>query len=359
MAIIDQSLFNVLEPIASLSSGRKAELAQICFVERVSKDIDPLRMNMSKTTQALYLLKGDLGVNLVDDKKVILRGGSDVAKHPVNTRHKIKAAIALTDIDILRIDTDLLDIMMTWDQVSGNASLSETMTQADSTPQRSAIDWMNDTGVFSANKLQSGVFSRLPPANIEEMFKRMTSIKVEAGQMIIKQGTEGDYYYLIQKGIVEVSRASDPTQNPVVLAELVAGNAFGEEALVSGNKRNATVVMKTDGELLRLNKEDFIELLKAPLISQISMQEAKTKVAAGAQWVDVRLPSEYKYAHLEGAINLPLVEIRQLAETLNKSKTYILYCQTGRRSSAATFILAQSGFNVVTLEGGVKGSALL
>lgn len=39
--------------------------------------------------------------------------------------------------------------------------------------------------------------------------------------------------------------------------------------------------MKTDRELLRLNKEDFLELLKAPSIAQVSMADAKVRVAAG------------------------------------------------------------------------------
>jgi len=215
---------------------------------------------------------------------------------------------------------------------------------------------MNDTGVFSAFNLQSGVFSRLPTANIEEMFKRMTSIYVTADQVIIQQGGEGDYYYLIQSGTAEVSRVTDGSQPAVILAELSEGSAFGEEALVSDNKRNATVTMKTDGELLRLNKKDFVELLKAPLINQISRAQADEKVKAGAIWADVRLPTEYGYDHIKEAINLPLNEIRNLASTLDKSKVYILYCQTGRRSSAAAFILAELGFIATVLDGGTRYS---
>jgi rhodanese-related sulfurtransferase len=184
------------------------------------------------------------------------------------------------------------------------------------------------------------------------MFKRMTSVKVFAGQTIIQQGGEGDYYYLIQSGSAEVSRVVNSSQPAVILAELTKGGAFGEEALVSDNKRNATVTMKKDGELLRLNKQDFVELLKAPIINQLSMQDAQNKVSNGAVWADVRLPSEYKYDHIQNAINLPLNEVRQLIGRLDKNKEYILYCQTGRRSSAEAFILAQNGFKASVLEGG-------
>ena len=355
MAIADSSLLDHLEPIARLSVGRRKELAALCFIEKVNQDIDPMRMNMAKAAQAMYLIKGDLGLRYDDGRKARLRGGTEVTKHPVNADPKITDTIALTDIEILRIDMDLLDIMMTWDQLSNNDNPAKT-TQPNISEKstRSISDWMNETGVFSAFNLQSGIFSRLPATNVEEMFKRMTSITVTAGQVIIRQGGEGDYYYLIQSGCAQVTRVVDTSQPALLLAELSEGGAFGEEALVSDNKRNATVTMKTDGELLRLNKKDFVELLKAPIINQISMSEAQGKVNDGAVWVDVRLPSEYKYDHINGAYNKPLNQIRGLVHTLDKAKQYIVYCQTGRRSSAAAFILIQHGFDVSVLKGGTR-----
>lgn len=360
MAIQDKNLFNQLEPIAQLSDSRKQELAELCFIENVDKNIDPLRMNVSKSAQLIYLVKGDLGIRSKNNAKVILRGGYPAAKHPLNSDKNIQDTIALTDVEILRIDTDLLDIMMTWDQLSGSdmqQKIAKNATIGSSVHSRTAGEWMHDTSVFSVEKLKNGVFSRLPAANIEAMFKRMESITTSAGQVIIQQGVEGDYYYLIERGSVEISKAVDSSQPAVLLAVLNAGGAFGEEALASDNKRSATAIMKTDGELLRLNKKDFVELLKEPLINQVSRAEAEAKVTIGAVWADVRLPSEYSFDHIQGAINLPLNEIRKLATTLDKDKTYILYCQTGRRSSAAAFILAQHGFDVMVLKGGTRASA--
>ncbi|WP_366910695.1 rhodanese-like domain-containing protein [Methylotenera sp.] len=71
-------------------------------------------------------------------------------------------------------------------------------------------------------------------------------------------------------------------------------------------------------------------------------------------WVDVRLPSEFKYEHIDGALNLPLKEIRQLAKGLDENKEYVLYCQTGKRSSAAAFVLTQSGLKAFMLAGGMR-----
>ncbi len=337
------------DPISRLSPGRLDELADVCFIEKISKDLDPTRMS-TEGMQALYVAKGDLGIRYENGNKVILRGGTTAAKHPVDSEKlKIKDTIALTPIDVVRIDLDLLDIMLTWDQLSGYVPPGAPV-RAVAKPSAVKIDAES----FNAFRLKNGVFAKLPAANIETMFARLTSIDVEAGDTVITQGQEGDYYYLIQKGTAVVSRVKDASQPAVELAEISAGAAFGEEALASDTKRNATITMKTDGQLLRLSKKDFIELLKAPIVSTVNMVQAEQRVLTGAVWLDVRFETEYKYHHIEGAVNAPLHELRNQIEKLDKSKEYIVYCQTGRRSSAAAFILAQFGIQAVVLENGTR-----
>src|SRR5205085_9444392 len=135
------------------------------------------------------------------------------------------------------------------------------------------------------------------------------------------------------------------------------GDAFGEEALVSEAKRNATVSVITDGELLRVRRADFNELLREPLLRRLSFHEAVCKVAIGALLLDVRYPSEYQYDKLPGAINVPLAEVRNTFGVLDRSREYVVYCQSGRRSAAAAFLFAQRGFRMWVLDGGLKQAA--
>lgn len=182
---------------------------------------------------------------------------------------------------------------------------------------------------------------------------RFQRIKKSRGEVIIREGEEGDFYYVIESGRCTVSRRVGGAV--VELAELKAGDAFGEEALVANARRNASVAMKTDGALLQLAKADFIELLKEPLMHRISQADAEQKAAAGAIWLDVRFPAEYNADKLPGAINIPLNEIRNLFGSLDRQKEYIVYCQSGRRSSAAAFLLSQRGYKAYLLEGGLRG----
>jgi rhodanese-related sulfurtransferase len=170
----------------------------------------------------------------------------------------------------------------------------------------------------------------------------------------VRQGAEGDFYYLIESGRCTVTR--EVGGGTLQLAEIKAGDAFGEEALVSGARRNATVTMKTDGVLLRLPSADFAELLKQPLLNRISYDAARELVAQGAKWLDVRYPSEFQYDRLDGAINVPLAEIRNAFGLLGMKDQYVVYCQTGTRSAAAAFLLAQRGYRANLLERGLAGA---
>ncbi len=200
--------------------------------------------------------------------------------------------------------------------------------------------------------MRSGAFAQLPAAHIDALLKRFERVNAARGDVVIREGDEGDYYYVVESGRFQVERLVGGAK--VVLAELKGGDAFGEEALVSEAKRNATVVALGDALLLRLDKEHFNELLREPLLKRIGFEGAAALVRAGALWLDVRYPSEYQYDKLPGAINVPLAEVRNMFAVLDRSKEYIAYCQSGRRSAAAAFLFAQRGFRVWVLEGGLK-----
>jgi len=77
-------------------------------------------------------------------------------------------------------------------------------------------------------------------------------------------------------------------------------------------------------------------------------------VAAGGKWLDVRLPSEFEAYHEPGAINIPLYFIRLKLNTLDTATTYVVCCDTGRRSSAGAFVLNERGFDTRVLRGGLN-----
>lgn len=190
-------------------------------------------------------------------------------------------------------------------------------------------------------------FKSMPPANIKRLLECMESVEVSKGEIIVKQGTPGDYYYVLTEGKATVSRL-------VELATLEPGRSFGEEALISDDIRNASVTMDTDGIVMRLSKKDFSQLLEEPLLHRLSPGDARIHIANGAMWLDVRHAREYQHSHLPEAMNIPLHELRTRLDELKPETPVVCYCSTGRRSAAAAFLLAQNGFTASVLNGGVR-----
>ena len=91
---------------------------------------------------------------------------------------------------------------------------------------------------------------------------------------MIKQGDEGDFFYVITDGRCAVTRETPLNKDGIKLAELKSGDTFGEEALISEAKRNATVSMLTDGSLMRLGKDHFNKLLNEPMLDWVNYEEA-------------------------------------------------------------------------------------
>jgi CRP-like cAMP-binding protein len=291
-----------------------------------------------------YLVSGTLELRANDRTVGNIRAGTPEARTALGPGSPRKfTGRASTDIEFIMIDSDLLDVLITWDQ-TGSYEVEELSDNR--TGENSGGDWMTTL-------LQTKAFHRIPPANIQAIFMRMQRINCKAGDVVIKQGAEGDYFYVIVSGKCLVTRETPLNKEGLKLAELGAGDSFGEEALIAEAKRNATVTMITDGSLMRLGKQDFQTLLNEPLLQWVEYEEAKKLVADGGKWLDVRLPSEFQNFRIEEAINIPLYFIRLRLNALEKNTKYVVCCDTGRRSSAAAYILSERGFEAYVLKGGL------
>jgi CRP-like cAMP-binding protein len=338
---LDPKLFAGLVPINALSADRLKQLVAKAAVE----DLPAGRVLFeegSHDNHGVYVLTGE--VALSSGKSSIsrnVRGGTDDAQYPLaNLKPRQYAGKAVTAVRILRVDSQLLDTLLTWDQVSG---IEVTEFDGDA----SDAGWMR-------RLLESKALLRLPAANIQQLFTHFTEVPMKAGQILIRQGDPGDYYYVIKQGRCRVVRKPGEQQPMVALADLGEGDGFGEEALLSDAPRNATIAALTDGALMRLSKSDFVRLLKEPMIERVTDSEAVTRVNAGAGLIDVRLESEHRRASLKGSVNIPLIQLRQKAGELDRGRQYIVYCDTGRRSAAAAFLLAERGFEVAILKDGIN-----
>ena len=341
---LDLGLLRSFSPLDGLKSenlhalARKTSLHSLSAGRLLFKEGDTDK-------RTYYVVSGVLELLHENRSVLVIRGGTPEARNPVapGNPRRYAARVVSDRMDYVAMDSEMLDMMLTWDQ-TGSYEVNELRGVNDEGP--SSDDWMT-------NLLQTKAFHKIPPANIQAIFMRMQRVDYRAGEVIIKQGDEGDYFYVVVKGRCAVTRETPLNRDGIRLAELGIGDTFGEEALISDAKRNASVAMTTDGTLMRLAKQDFRTLLNEPMLEWVDMDEARTLVAGGAKWLDVRLPSEFENYRLEGALNMPLYFIRLKLKTLERDTHYIVCCDTGRRSSAGCYILSERGFRASVLKGGL------
>ena len=346
---ITRELLRQFVPMDSLASESLDKLIPQSRIEQVQPGKTLFRRG-DREDRSLYLLEGQ--VRLTDEdgsERTIAAGGKSAraALAPSNPRRE--TATTITEARLLVTDNNLLDILITWQQSTGYV-VEEIAPRSDASADGDDGDWMT-------RLLASNIFMRVPPANIQQIFMRMEAETVTAGTDLIRQGDTGDCFYVITRGRAEVLFRRDEQSEPRRLAVTGVGDGIGEEALMSNAPRNATVRMLTDGEVMRLDQKDFDELLKAPLLEEVDRKAGEAMVAnRRAIWVDVRTPAEYKQERLKGSINIPLNQLRSKARLLPSDKSLIVYCDTGRRSSAGAFILSDRGFDVYWLRQGHHGS---
>ncbi len=335
-----------LVPINRLSSEHRHQLVERGRVVEYRAGEYVFRQG-DRDELSLFLLQGELELSSTSGGLTTVTAGSDEAKYtlaqlqPRQVSGKAKSAVT-----ILQVHRPTLEQLV---NLCGQGSAHSEQSG----------NGGEDSGDWMTVLLESPLCNQLPASNLQRLFAIFEPVPAREGEEVIAQGSVGDYYYIVCDGRCVVKRRIPNTDKQVALAELGRGDRFGEEALLGGGRRNASVLMLSDGQLVRLNRDDFNVLVKEPLVASINYKGAQEHVREGALWLDVRFPNEHRDSGMEGSLNLPLVDIRRKADTIDKSKRYVVYCDTGARSVVATFLLAERGFDVRYLEGGLVATGRL
>lgn len=345
MSPVDQHLkrrmLHSFVPVNALTEDHLDTLLRDTDVEIVCRGQTVCRRG-ERDDSHIFLLSGS--VSLAEGGAEPLRIDADdpLARFPLaHHQPRLETATALTDCQIIRFASDRLDAMLAWDQAAEYIIL-DISAQRDMDED---ADWM-------LTLLRSNLFYKVPPMNIRQILSRFQPMFVYAGDAVIRQGELGDCCYFIKEGGVSVYRADGEKSRSDLVAELGVGRCFGEDALVNEVPRNATVIMRENGVLMRLDKQDFYLLLKTPPVRSVGFAELERAVAAGAVLIDVRGSDEFERMHAEGALNMPLDILQLKARQLDRGKRYIACCNSGRRSSAAAHLLGEDGYDVTVLRGG-------
>jgi len=330
-----------LIPLNILSASRFESLCSESSIEEAPRGSMLFSQGDAKN-EFVYVLSGTVSLQAGGMEMETISAGTESARFAL--AHQIPrkvSAVAKDRVRFIRVDAAFVN------QPNESAVGGVATYEVNDIPEDAHGDWVTTL-------LKSPIFQRLPPANLQSILSALEEITVEAGQEIIHQDEPGDYYYVIKQGRCALTRKPSRNAREIKLAELKTCDTFGEDSLISDQPRNVTVTMMTAGVLLRLNKENFLKLVKEPVIAYVSMEGAERMIHQDAIWLDVRSPDAFMEKHLPEAVNIPFFKLRMELANLDRQRKYILVCETGRVSESAAFLLIRYLFDAYVLKGGIS-----
>lgn len=196
-------------------------------------------------------------------------------------------------------------------------------------------------------------FALLEPEKMFALSDKFIEKTYAFGMDIIKEGEVGNAYYVIKSGKVAVIKKEDG-ENSEQVTLLGNGEAFGEEALISGKRRSATCRAVEETIVLVLSKSNFEKTMKASFLEIVYPEDITPEDLKNITFIDTRLAPQFEEEHIEGAINIPLEYLRKRYTELDRNSKYYTYCGMESWGMPAAFILKSLGFDVKGIRGGLS-----
>lgn len=237
---------------------------------------------------------------------------------PANKQGRI-AADNISGIPTIYKGTQGTSILKIFDLIAGSTGANEKTLQRNNMDYKTIIIHPNSHGEYYPGAL---------PITIKLIFDNEG--KVLGAQVLGYEGVDKRVDVIASvigmngtvKDLTELELAYAPpyssAKDPVNMAGYIAEN-----------------ILKNKAEIIRVDELDRLDKNSTLLL-------------------DISTSTEYDTGHIEGAINIPLEELRNHLDELNKGKEIITYCHVGQRGYIASRILSQKGFKVRSLSGGYK-----
>src|SRR5450631_3610880 len=211
---VDLAVLRTFSPL----DGLKAENLHALARKTVVRDLSVGRVLFKEgdtDKRTYYVVSGQIELSADGRTMGVIKAGTSEARAALapGLPRKFTARAAM-DLEYIVIDSDLLDVLLTWDQ-TGQYEVAELRGDGLDVPG----DWMTTL-------LQTKAFHRIPPANIQAIFMRMQRINYRARDVVIKQGADDDFFYVVVAGRCIGTRDAPLNKEGIKLAELGPGDSF-------------------------------------------------------------------------------------------------------------------------------------
>lgn len=293
---------------------------------------------------AKYVIDGRVEITYPSGRQKMLKADSLSSYYPVgevNSQKHLTSEVQSKSAKVMMLNNIFLDQFVVWDNLYKESSPDSPLRGHES------YNWV--VGLLNSNAMQM-----LPRGHVDQIFKSLEPEYVKNGKEVISEGDVGEYCYIIVNGSAGIYKCVAEGEEKI--ATLGSGALFGENALVSKDPRNASVRMETNGLLMRMAGENFSSLLKSHVVRWLTSDASYEMILEGAVLVDVRETYEFEESHFHDSVHIPLGQLRDESEKqLDKNTTVITCSNTGMRCASAAFLLATLGYDVYSMQGGVRG----
>jgi CRP-like cAMP-binding protein len=134
---------------------------------------------------------------------------------------------------------------------------------------------METTAIETSKLLRDVVvFSLLSDEELQEIAGRFERITCQLGELVVRAGDPGEAFFVIASGRARV------VAGETTLAILTTGQAFGEQALLTGSRQSCSVRAMGELELLRLGGDEFLQVVNNHPQMRAYLQHASTETSA-------------------------------------------------------------------------------
>jgi CRP-like cAMP-binding protein len=335
---VDAALLSTLYPLEKLAPDRREALAQDARLLELTRDTVIFREgDLDSTTY--WLLQGEVDGRYENGREKRISAASLQGRYAIGDLQprRFSAVVVSPTAQLLACDRRFTEKLIALDELIRGGKVPLWLRQGGPAP------WL-------MRMLKNRAFNRLPSTHLERLISALEELRVAAGTAVVREGEDGDAFYVIREGVATVSKEEDGRELP--LAQLRAGDSFGEDALLTGAPRNATVSMRDAGLLMRLPKASFDKLLRSAAAEWVTSDKALAMLKQGAVLLDVRSQEEFAKGSIPGARNLPAEFLRANLDRLPRDRRYLVFCNGADRSGSAVFQLSKHGLDAHAVFGG-------
>lgn len=227
--------------------------------------------------------------------------------------------VSLTPVQLLHVDTDPISFLF---------------VEADAEPEPTG-----EPDGWQLRFLRSHMLSGVPQSHWQRILRALTPVSLPAGSAVIRRGEHGACCYILAAGQAKVVRGKH------VLRRLAPGDFFGEDALLAGAPRNASVIMTAPGTVMALEESCFRRWLGDVLVGEAGEDQEST------------IP---RWRGNQQSVHLRVSGVEGLREQLGAIDPCVAYRIDGPDAAArlAVFLLRQRGVRAELCGAASAGQAL-